>query len=566
VKKLEALPLVPLFAWLFGLRHFGVWYSGEFSYRRQTEALLHGSLIIDSVPEGMRYDWAWRGGAHQIWGLGMPLLRLPFEVAAKMVGAFGFPDAIVFVILFAAVSLLATHVFRDRKWWERWAIYATLLFCPAFINLCRTRFESYEEAVAGGFLCATVLGLLLVELVERPRAKLYLGLCALGGLSIWIRPTMAFYGAPAAAIALVIGRARRLPKRVLFGGALLFVSGIALQLAINQLRFGAPLEFGHYLNVTYNPTDTFHKVFGNPFSKEPIFSAAKELFGILFLSNRPNGYAFYQPDLVPLQSPTMRFREFYFSTFRLWVLPLVVGGWLLAWRRGGQREKLLALFSAIAFAGQAVVYLRLPFIASRYIVDFAAAFAFAQVALLLSLPRLRPLGALALVASTVIAIATGWFSEIQSKRVLLNVADLQEKMPRPVFVAPPLPKKYSCADARPLADMTLNGFEWDPRSCFVRIETSFFVPNASCVNLRLGPSPWEKQLGDERVRPIRVTMGRSPLTRIRDTAVEDGRLLLYCAPPGRKPDPSGVEVLFVAWTTPDKVPGAPLRLLELSVE
>src|SRR5207244_3060917 len=86
-------------------------------------------------------------------------------------------------------------------------------------------------------------------------------------------------------------------------------------------------------------------------------------------------------------------------------------------------------------------------IASRYLVDFAAAFAFAQVALLLSLPR-RWLAAL-LITSTGLALTTAWFGEKQSHRILVTAGELRDQMPHPHQVAPPLTRRCRPAGAPP---------------------------------------------------------------------------------------------------------------------
>ena len=59
---------------------WGQWYSANFAYRRQTEAMLQGSFALDSDPRRLGYDMAWaEGGVQQVWGLGVPGWRLPFE-------------------------------------------------------------------------------------------------------------------------------------------------------------------------------------------------------------------------------------------------------------------------------------------------------------------------------------------------------------------------------------------------------------------------------------------------------------------------------------------------------
>ena len=55
-------------------------YSTSIAHRLQTEALLHGHLSLSPQPFGYLNDFVWTGhGLQQNWGLGVPLLKLPFE-------------------------------------------------------------------------------------------------------------------------------------------------------------------------------------------------------------------------------------------------------------------------------------------------------------------------------------------------------------------------------------------------------------------------------------------------------------------------------------------------------
>ena len=72
---------------------WGLWYGPSPYYREQTEALLRGSLALHSTATAMTSDLAWHnGGVQQVWGLGVPVWRLPFELLAKLAGQRAFPD------------------------------------------------------------------------------------------------------------------------------------------------------------------------------------------------------------------------------------------------------------------------------------------------------------------------------------------------------------------------------------------------------------------------------------------------------------------------------------------
>src|SRR6185369_11788844 len=116
--------------------------------------------------------------------------------------------------------------------------------------------------------------------------------------------------------------------------------------------------------------------------------------GALFLVKELNGYHSYRPLFFPGQSETVRWRAFYFLTFDWSCAALALAGWILGiWlivrllrnrsadvetgmRDGTSKECIcLALWSLGSTAMLAAFYLRVPCISSRYMMDFAPAFA-----------------------------------------------------------------------------------------------------------------------------------------------------------------------------------------------
>ena len=96
---------------------WGVWYSFSLSYRLQTEALLRGKLALSENPVDLNHDLTWsQQGVHQVWGLGVPLWRLPLEAVAKLLGFAAFPDRIAFGLFAALVAFLALGV-----WTTAWS-------------------------------------------------------------------------------------------------------------------------------------------------------------------------------------------------------------------------------------------------------------------------------------------------------------------------------------------------------------------------------------------------------------------------------------------------------------
>src|SRR5260221_5130832 len=76
---------------------WGEWFSTSQFYRLQTEAAFKGELRISDSPSSAVHDTVWHnGGVQQVWGLGVPILRLPFEAATRICGGKAFPDRLVF--------------------------------------------------------------------------------------------------------------------------------------------------------------------------------------------------------------------------------------------------------------------------------------------------------------------------------------------------------------------------------------------------------------------------------------------------------------------------------------
>ena len=107
------------------------------------------------------------------------------------------------------------------------------------------------------------------------------------------------------------------------------------------------------------------------------------------------------------RSPTMRFHEFYFSTFRPWMAVVVLLGWIgaaIVFRRlRDARITAAALYSFLAFVPIGLFYLRIQSLTSRYVCDFAASLVFASISFLLiafQLLRKNPWASAALSASS----------------------------------------------------------------------------------------------------------------------------------------------------------------------
>ncbi len=417
---------------------WGVWYSSSLQYRMQTEALLRGKLALSENPMDLNHDLAWsQQGVHQVWGLGVPLWRLPLEAAAKLLGFDAFPDRIAFGLFAGLVALIALRVWTtawlsnspqprptDLGW--RFIVgfgvgFLLLLMFPPFLNLLQTRGAIWEEAVAYEYLFAVLLLTLLLAFSQRPTARRWYWLCALAGLGGLVRPPLVFYGLGTMAVALWIGignaktnieaqerqtKSRRKVGVVALVGVLLFCMGGGLLWGTNRLRFGDGFEFGHQLNMQDMYGSLYSTRFDYPFEEEPWASAAAELLGSLFLAgDNYNRSGWYQEDIFEGQSGTVRWREFYFRTYDWTYALLVLLGWgvgfmvlgKFVWRRLGKERPpssflfslssadirwlgVLGWWSVLAVLPLGMFYLRAPVLSSRYMLDFGPAFGAAAAA------------------------------------------------------------------------------------------------------------------------------------------------------------------------------------------
>jgi hypothetical protein len=106
-------------------------FGKDLIYRQQTEELLKGNLSLSQNPENTTLDLVlYNGKVQQVWGYGVPLLRLPFEVLAKICGFRFFPDRItlafyIFLSLFISFISLCT-VFYKKTIVKNISIYTLL--------------------------------------------------------------------------------------------------------------------------------------------------------------------------------------------------------------------------------------------------------------------------------------------------------------------------------------------------------------------------------------------------------------------------------------------------------
>jgi hypothetical protein len=572
---------------------WGRWYSCDLNYRWQTDSLLQGSIALDVDPANLKWDWAWwNGRSQQVWGLGAPLWRLPFELSARAFGLRAFPDRFAFVAALFVTSYLLLRAFlgddfakAPLKFAKRRPAFVVapvlLILHVPFLSLCRTRFLVYEEAQAYAYLFGLVLAALTVRLVRAPTTYHYLCLGAAAGVGGFVRPTLAFYAVASLAVAALtaLGHWRRVASCAC--AVVVCAVGWMLLALSNMDRFGAPLEFGHSLTVNSIDQMRFASRFDDPYSKEPLQSAAQELFGALFLAgNCFNGGAWYAGDFFPGQSSTIRWREFYFSTYDLGMLGIIALAWLWGLRVAAKSGAsvltpsslslplALVLWSAIASTLLSAFYLRFPFLASRYLLDFGPAFAACTVVAIFALSALASrrsewAGAPRLSALVFSVAAAWWCYSVVSADVLLEepgrfpaataVANLRLHKLLEVFetsrkARQPLPDVYAVGMPRPTS-FHYNGAGWESAGGRTRSAAAFFLEESNAVDIELAGEPKDLSRADSVVR---ARIGPQELSLESTTLTERGRCLTFRWPRTQS-QPSGVQLLFIGMVTPTEL-------------
>ena len=139
-------------------------------------------------------------------------------------------------------------------------------------------------------------------------------------------------------------------------------------------------------------------------------------------------------------------------------------------------------------------------------------------------------------------------------------------LPHPV--SRPVPTSYRCGDTPESGGIRFNGSGWStPGDCAVHAATMLFLAApTTCVRVEIAPPVGGAALGIDAVAMVRAKLGLDELRRTADVAAGDGRALTFCAPPGRAPNPRGIELLYLGWVRPaDLSPDVrPFRLMAIT--
>ncbi len=379
--------------------------GGSVVPRMQAEALMQGHFAISTHIQDILFDTAWYGGSgvQQVWGLGMALWILPFELVARLLGCASCPDIIPLISLLFCLSLYTAHTARMLIQ-RGFGLPGTGLFsvmvllCPTLVNLLNGKKLVYEVTCLYAMIFALLLLLAVIRyLIGRRRFDFLLG-CALAGFIALVRPTFGIYGMAAGILlsgtALLSWRkSSRTYKQLLFilSGSTVTLAGFLFLAWSNWVRFGAPFEFGHNLNYSASSI-VYLTRFGHPCGEASLWELGRELFYWVFI---PWNIKAGQADIP-------RWRDIYQATFDptyLVILGLIC--WLL-WKSGRSpktengtedwKRRLicgLLIWFGLTFPVLCAFYLSFDTLSTRYILDMGPAF-LALTLCPLFIPNLSP--------------------------------------------------------------------------------------------------------------------------------------------------------------------------------
>jgi hypothetical protein len=573
------------------ISNWGEWYSDHLVYRWQTESLLDGCFALSTDPRQLGWDLVWANGSvQQVWGLGVPFWRLPFEALARAAGQAAFPDRIAFGIAFALAAWAVLRLYlgkgdttkpvaKNAGIARAFCAVVLLILFPPFITMCRFRFAVYEEAAAYSYLTGIGLFAGTVFFCRRPTPFGYGVLGFLAGVAGFVRPTLMAYGAASIFIAWIHTQRAGWGRGRSSLGIVYFCFGGGLLLMSNAARFGSGFEFGHRLNLNSIDVMRYATRFDQPFRSEPISSAAVELGSSLFLvGDRFNGFHWYGSSLFPGQSSTVRWREFYFTTYDpgyALILAAVWGGavWRLmsslrrslwaAWGTSFSELDVMRWWSIIATAGFCAFYLRSPFLASRYLLDFGPAFAVGLLAFCCSVTDVarRRMPESTGPVWIVVAFVISWWSwqvssgtsAFSAGRALSReeaVARVPQRRPGASSLSE-YPQSYGSGMQGPSDQLPYNAAGWTMEDGRVRAAVTLFVPAFRRLEVEVSPIKEARITGQDYKR-IRAKVGLEFLELEAMEPVGEGQRLSF-AGPKRRIYHNGLQTVFLGFVKPEEL-------------
>jgi hypothetical protein len=542
---------------------WGVWYpEGEPYVLLQARALLSGHTALVSHPWGAGHDYNWgRGGMHQAWGLGVPLLALPFHALAKLFGAPGFPDDVRFMFFYALTTVVLARALHLVARDEPTATVASaaaagfVMVYPTFVGLVTSRFLIYEQTIATAALWSVTLLAGILWLLERCTTARLVVVCFAAGFALVVRPTHAVYGLLTLALALLIARRSDCRPRVLLAGLLAYAGGSAIYCIGNVLRFGAPFDAGYMNSLSGSFVNRLTR-WGLPFTKLPLKTQAKEMFATLFLLDPVPGQIMMgtPPPAVEPYIVGERWREYYAPTFGLvilavWLLAVAVVGVRIVRRRlwrsdrslRGEASVVLGVWGIVSFVVLFVFYSRISQTVTRYASDMYPAMAAAGLCVGMAIvdvirkraPRavgsahLAIAGAFALYLSTWNGWATHLSHPVDRKSLLSTIAEIDARDSG----KPPIPTHFKCNEARGLPPVHNHLEDWHS-DCSFSSAMVFAMRHTRCVSFTFRPmgATWT-DADEESLDAFRANADTDAMIRCGPASVEgETRTLTLCDP------------------------------------
>lgn len=156
--------------------------SISFPHRLQVDALMEGHLALSTNLAMIDFDLTYsNGGVQQVWGIGVPLWRMIFEIPARFFFDQTPPDRLALwcalaLVIYFIYGALKKEFFRTiagekASWIQRGIRMEMLLLAvlmlasgPFLINILRTRMLVYEETLVYLYLFAMLEFALLLYL------------------------------------------------------------------------------------------------------------------------------------------------------------------------------------------------------------------------------------------------------------------------------------------------------------------------------------------------------------------------------------------------------------------
>jgi len=578
---------------LAGLIGRGRWYDGadwkQMPPRIQTEALLHGHFAISGGPFRHMQDMCWgRDGMQQCWGLGLSLMRAPFDFFAEAVFGLGFPDRILLLFLIISASFGLHWVFKKQglNRFERILLPLICVFNAPILRMVNYRLLVYEEVVFTGFFFVIFIFSLnefYVQTAVQSWKKIFLGF--LFGFAAWIRPTLFFYGAVFWFAHLFRVKKNRPQsfRHEAFYLSLGFALTIAVLLFCNRVRFGSPLEFGYSTNLSLIPSNDYALRFDTPYSAASFMSKLREfLHDAFFTTATPRGFYFIEAPFNAFEVNVQRYREFPFKPFTVLSLLILLLGWSSFFFKSIQKNysvKSWSLISIICFGLLAVFYSLSPTIIARYYMDLMPAVVLAGVisyfVLRQYLIRLAPM---VLVAAAALAWVPNFtFDFLREPEVTADWKSVSEKMQiwnQGVVLARSAVYEdiQKCPDLNPESVNTsvyATGMSWRfDKDCRVMVSSSHFAKNRKCIRLKV-EIPDLSELKNElknRISFVRVKKNLIFLKSESQEIDENRATLTFCDPSFSMGTSDQLALYSIAWAPREEMKAQNSRFLLKELE